>query len=584
MLARASSIWARWNGARRPAWSCTSDTLHHTNASIRAGAARAAIRRPGHTAASAAAIPVVRVIARKVRVGQVARARRRRPLQGAEQEERRREDGEPAGHLAAPLPPRDPDQVERADRPFDDQHREEDEDTDQVAEVGAGPAAEEEEGDDRVRDRRRREHRPHHDGHHGAPDGRAEQQRRVGPHRQAPVPRQGGRQVAESQPAALHLLVRAAAPAWRGIPHLVSSVGRRGRGRRRLWVCRRLGLRRRQLREEGQLHALGGDQRIAGGSPVVGQNGRRTEEEAQRHGAEDDPHPRCVPRRLLPPAQRQHTHGRHEVEDGVGANRRAEADRQACSEESPRADGATAHRQQDEQADQPEDVGREVAGEGQSPEVHHGGEERDERRACHGAPGGAEDAPLERPRHREEDEIQGRVQVVRAIGAEDADPSRQQHREPRRVAAVEPPLIIDVGLDQDVGAGRKEGLQGLERRPLVEDPAVQEVVGEGEVAELVDGQVPRDLALERDRGGPEERQRRASPYQPLGPLELAHGWIRWSQRVSALAAWSPATRRLDGRRRAPGGASDRSCGTRSPYSQASAGEESTPLSRRPARC
>ena len=85
--------------------------------------------------------------------------------------------------------------------------------------------------------------------------------------------------------------------------------------------------------------------------------------------------------------------------------------------------------------------------------------------------------------------------------------------------------------------GGKKRLQGLERRPLVEDAAVQEVVGEGEVAELVDGQVPGDLALERDRGGPEERQRRASPDERLGRTSSGARSIRWSRRVSAWSAW-----------------------------------------------
>ena len=140
-----------------------------------------------------------------------------------------------------------------------------------------------------------------------------------------------------------------------------------------------------------------------------------------------------------------------------------------------------------------------------------GREERDERGAGPGAPGRAEEPPLEGERDGEQHEVEGRIQVVRAIVAEEPDPGREQHRKARRVAAVESPVVVDVGLGEDVGAGGEERLERLAAGPIVEDPAVQQVVGEAEVAELVDGQVPGDLPLERDRGGAEERERRGHP-------------------------------------------------------------------------
>src|SRR5262249_10244311 len=79
------------------------------------------------------------------------------------------------------------------------------------------------------------------------------------------------------------------------------------------------------------------------------------------------------------------------------------------------------------------------------------------------------------------------------------------HREAGRVPTVEPSVVVDVRLREDVDLLREARRERVDGRPVVEDAPVHEVVCEGEVAVLVDGEVPRDLPQDPERGEEEER-------------------------------------------------------------------------------
>src|SRR5207249_4714792 len=137
---------------------------------------------------------------------------------------------------------------------------------------------------------------------------------------------------------------------------------------------------------------------------------------------------------------------------------------------------------------------------------------------------------------RQEGQEDGRVEDVRRVVAEQPDPAREEERVPGRVAAVEAPVIGDVALHQRVDLRRQPRRERIERRPMVEDPAMQQVVREGEVAELVDGEVPGRVVVHHERGQHEQLGRGGEP----------EGGEHARQRHD------PEQRQADGRRCGPG--------------------------------
>ena len=145
---------------------------------------------------------------------------------------------------------------------------------------------------------------------------------------------------------------------------------------------------------------------------------------------------------------------------------------------------------------------QDVAREREAPEVHVAArepiarEQHEERAAHERPPSRVEEPALEGDHQQDDGEEEERVQVVRTIVAEEREPAGEQDRKARGVARVEPAVVPHVGLGEDVGARRQPAPEGLAGRPVVEDAAVQEVVREGRVAELVDREIPRDLLVE----------------------------------------------------------------------------------------
>ena len=154
-----------------------------------------------------------------------------------------------------------------------------------------------------------------------------------------------------------------------------------------------------------------------------------------------------------------------------------------------------------------------IAHDGERPEeeLRPSREEDDERHARGRPPARVEEARLEGDEERQEGQEDGRVEDVRSVVAEEPDPAREEERVAGRVAAVEAPVVGDVGLHQHVDLRRQPRRERSERRPVVEDPAVQQVVREGEVAELVDGEVPGRPLVGGERGEHEQLGRGGEP-------------------------------------------------------------------------
>ena len=126
-------------------------------------------------------------------------------------------------------------------------------------------------------------------------------------------------------------------------------------------------------------------------------------------------------------------------------------------------------------------------------------------------PARAEEARPDGEEERQERQEDGRVEHVRRVVTEEPDPPREEQRVAGRVAAVEVPVIGDVALHQHVDPRRQPRRERVEGRPVVEDPAVQQVVREGEVAELVDGEVPGRPLVGGERGEHEQLGRGGEP-------------------------------------------------------------------------
>ncbi|TMB46308.1 MAG: DEAD/DEAH box helicase, partial [Deltaproteobacteria bacterium] len=156
---------------------------------------------------------------------------------------------------------------------------------------------------------------------------------------------------------------------------------------------------------------------------------------------------------------------------------------------------------------------RGIAHRGERPEeeLRLSREEDDQSHARGCPPARAVEARPEGEEERQERQEDGRVEDVRRVVAEQPDPAREEERVAGRVAAVEAPVIGDVALHQHVDLRRQPRRERIERRPVVEDPAVQQVVREGEVAELVDGEVPGGVLVNRERGQHEQLGRGGEP-------------------------------------------------------------------------
>ena len=160
-------------------------------------------------------------------------------------------------------------------------------------------------------------------------------------------------------------------------------------------------------------------------------------------------------------------------------------------------------------------MGGDLARRGEGPEVDRGRQDDDRHRAGERPPARPEQAPLHGDEHAQEDEEERQVQVVRRIVPEKTDPAREQDREARRVAAIETAVIVDVRLRERIGARRYRTGQPLEGSPLVVHAAGEQIVSEGQVAELVDRQVPGDLVLEPGCRHQEKQGRRGEPDRTL---------------------------------------------------------------------
>src|SRR5919197_2403140 len=126
-------------------------------------------------------------------------------------------------------------------------------------------------------------------------------------------------------------------------------------------------------------------------------------------------------------------------------------------------------------------------------------------------PARAEETRPEGEEKRQQRQEDGRVEDVRGVVAEEPDPSRQEQRVAGRVSAVEASVVGDVALHQHVDPRRQPRGERVEGRPVVEDAAVEQVVREGEEAELVDGEVPGRVLVHRERDEHEQLGRGGEP-------------------------------------------------------------------------